>query len=222
MQMSKHGAIVLAALVVASLGCNAAFDPAPPIATSPPVAGAAGATESSSETATEAPAPAQTCADAPPADRLVFRLDDAINGGYCFFYPADFANENNLGHGVISIHGPQYGSGPEPDLAWLNIYADDPAGLTLDAYVQKRAADTLGGVPPDFPLTQTAITLGGLPAVLVDGMPGRLASRTIFVMDGSAVFVLIFSPNESTALPEVTADMQRLYDAVTTSWVFLP
>ena len=212
--MTSHKLLLftLSMLTLTALACNAAMDPVP------------AATEAPAEATEFVPPPESVPAfgQCPTAGegQTLYRLDDAISGGYCFLFPSDFVENNTAGHGIISLQGPTYGGGQEPSLAFLNIYTDTPAGMTLEQLIDKRVSDMLGGGSPDLPVTVSTMPLDVESARLVYGMPGRLQSRTIFVIHSDVLYVLVFSPDEPELEPAPTADMQRLFDMVTSSWVF--
>lgn len=139
--------------------------------------------------------------------------DSAI--AYCFLHPADFFQ---LGSGIQNLRtlaGPAYGEGPEPVSAVLTIVTQNAAGSSLEEFVAEKLAEFQG-----MELAQHNITLGQEPAILVTGMPGRLANRVIFVEHADIIYELTFSPDEE-AFPEAQADMERLYESTLSSWTFL-
>jgi hypothetical protein len=142
-------------------------------------------------------------------------LQDDAGIGYCFLYPADFQPDTFAGHGTLTLTGPRYGEGPEPLYAWMTIYTD--GGASLDEYVaiKLQEASTTGAN-----VQQSELSLGGSRAVMLSGLPGILGYREVYAYRNGAIFILGFSPDEPGSDPRANADMLRLFDRVTRSWVW--
>lgn len=155
-----------------------------------------------------------TCPE-PGADQSLFEIrepDSAI--AYCFLHPADFFQLGSGTEDLRTLAGPAYGEGLEPVSAVLTIVTQEAAGRSLPEFVEEKMAEFQG-----MELAQENITLGQEPAILVKGVPGRLANRVIFVEHNGIIYELTFSPDEE-ALPEARADMVRLYESILSSWTF--
>jgi hypothetical protein len=65
------------------------------------------------------------------------------------------------------------------------------------------------------------MTLGGEPAVVLDGMPGQDLQRRVYVVHQQTLYVLAFMPtrSENKAANDQT---EALYTAVTSSWAWSP
>ena len=159
---------------------------------------------------------AETICPEPGANQELFAGQAGAAGdAYCFLYPADFEVLPGQMEGFASLVGPEYGEGAEPLRANLSITTEDPAGRTLQEYLEAQKA-----AYPGAALQQEDISLGGFPAILIQDFPGRLANKMVFSEHDGIIHTLTFSPNED-AFPEAKADMERLYESVIGSWVFL-
>jgi hypothetical protein len=157
-----------------------------------------------------------TSCQEPGADQQLFsRTIEQTGAAFCFLFPQDF---NILGSGApdfFQLIGPQYGQGPEPVSASLTIATLNPEGLSLEQYVQEKLDEY-----PDFTFSPQEITLDGEPAFIVDKYPGRLLHRMVYTEHGGLLYEIAFGPVEES-IPEPTADMERLYELVMSSWGFL-
>ncbi len=65
------------------------------------------------------------------------------------------------------------------------------------------------------------MTLGGEPALVLDGMPGQDLQRRVFIVRGQTLYILAFMPTrmENTAIGD---QMEALFTAVTSSWAWSP
>lgn len=156
-----------------------------------------------------------TCPEPGAGEKLFTGQVAAAGSAYCFLYPADFEVLPGQMEGFASLVGPKYGEGPEPLRANLAIATEDASGRSLQEYLDAQKAGYPGTV-----FKQEDITLGDSPAILIQDFPGRLSNKMVFAEHNGIICVLTFSPNEE-AFPEAKADMERLYESVTDSWVFL-
>lgn len=138
------------------------------------------------------------------------QLFTSLRKGYSFYYPDEFVI-NQPSPRMTQVLGPA-----GPMRASLEI-SSRPAMITLDEAVQ----ETLRGLPATFAVTQSTTTLGGEPAVFIEGLPGRLASRRAFVIHQGELYTLDFSPVDN-APSEVQAQVENLWQLVITSFSFDP
>ena len=68
-------------------------------------------------------------------------------------------------------------------------------------------------------VSQHPFDLGGLPAVLLEGVPGRGGSRDVVALQDGMRFRLLFMPDPE-GFPAVAEDMRALFDTVTQSFTF--
>jgi len=129
---------------------------------------------------TEAPCPTPTA-----ETRLYMNEED----GYCFLYPATayatiphFWAINPVPPGSV---GDVIGDG------WLSIEMRSANGLTA----AEVADGEINILPPGgFDIVRTDIQIDGVPAVVVDGLPGPDSWRRVFVVANDRVYTLIFLP----------------------------
>lgn len=142
---------------------------------------------------------------------LVYSPED----GYCFAYPVRFHRTDE--RGSIAIYGPAYGRGPEPLYASLNIEISLLSeGQNLDGIVNDFL-EGLGDVP--MPHTRLAINVAGLPALMLEVVPGMLGSRDVFFIHNQQLFHLTFWPAPSL-VSDTAADVEDLFRTVIASWSF--
>jgi inhibitor of cysteine peptidase len=156
-----------------------------------------------------------TCPEPGAGEKLFTGQVNAVGNAYCFLYPADFEVLAGQMEGFVSLVGPKYGEGPELLRANLSIATEDSAGRSLQEYLDAQKAGY-----PGMTIIQEDISLGGSPAILIQDFPGRLSNKMVFAEHNGIIYALTFSPNEAS-FPEAKADMERLYESVIDSWVFL-
>jgi hypothetical protein len=85
----------------------------------------------------------------------------------------------------------------------------------VDAYVGQFAK------LPVPPIQRTPIQLGGEPAEVLEGVPGRGGSRDVFALHNGTLFHLMFMPSVKDFV-KAKADVDELYQSVMASFSFLP
>ena len=141
--------------------------------------------------------------------------------GFCFLYPANF-REDAIDPGQINvtgvIAGPALDSSPDPLRATLllEIVLDD--NQDLKAAVEELTREFQG--QPGVSITEKPFDLGGVPAALLEGVPGRGGSKDVVAVQNGFRFRLLFMPDPKQGFPAVEPDMQSLFDAVTQSFTF--
>jgi hypothetical protein len=129
---------------------------------------------------------------------------------FCFAYPEGYtlvANDE-----LVEVTGPYSGSGPEPGLVWVN--AIDAQSCTAQDFANEEVA--VAGLNPP----RSTVMLGGEEALVLDGMPGQDALRKVYIVHGSMLYTLNFSPYRSENVT-ANAQMETLYTSVTSSWVWI-
>src|SRR5574341_967370 len=171
------------------------------------------------------PAPSATLTSTPPVDacpkpgtdqaQAIFD-DLAAQVGYCFLYPADFSlaqNDPANPNQRTLIVGPPHGEGSNAVQARLSIEVEDAGGRTLDEVIAAMAGDVA--------VVKTPIQIGGVEGVAVVGLPDYVDSRVVFVERNGWIFKLFFSPLQSDEQPDASADMERLFEMVIGTWLFV-
>ena len=137
---------------------------------------------------------------------------------YCFLFPARFKTAE-AGPTEPVLYGPDLDQSVEPLRATLLVEVETPAGdETLAQHVDTYVGQFEGlNVPA---ITRQPITLGGVPAELLEVVPGREGSRDIFALNDGTLYHLMFMPSVRD-FPQAKADVEALYEALTGSFTFL-
>jgi hypothetical protein len=136
--------------------------------------------------------------------------------GYCFAYPEVFSvfGENPA---APAISGPALDESPDPLHAYLIVSARPvPEGADLGALVSGFLGQSVFSTLPE-PIARTATTLGGEPAEVLEGVPGRLSSRVVLALHNNRLYQLSFNPVDAEP---AKADLEALYSAVLPSFAF--
>jgi hypothetical protein len=140
--------------------------------------------------------------------------------GFCFRYPEAF--QAIIPEGIVNavgmVVGPALDASADPLRAALVIEAVPSEGLDLKTVVGELLREFEG--QPGIAIRQRPFDLGGVPAVLLEGVPGRGGSRDIVAVQNGIRYRLLFMPDPA-GFPQVKADLERLFDAVTQSFTFL-
>ncbi len=83
----------------------------------------------------------------------------------------------------------------------------------VDAYVDQLP-------PTEIPVKQTEISLGGEPAIRLDGVPSRNGTTEILAVHNDNLYNLAFDPDPQ-GVPQVTDDWRRLLDLTVGTFTFL-
>jgi hypothetical protein len=136
--------------------------------------------------------------------------------GYCLALPQEFALLPQA-DGSLSMAGPALDQGPEPARASLAVTVKPAAGQTLRQIVD----DYVDQLPPtEIPVKQTELSLGGEPAIRLDGVPSRNGTTEIMAVHNDTLYDLVFQPDPQ-GVPQAADDWQRLLDLTTGTFTFL-
>jgi hypothetical protein len=149
-------------------------------------------------------------ADCPAAEGAVSVVQ--VGAGYCFLIPAGYTTNVQSPDQIVVV--PETIEG-QPALAYVKV---EPAtGGTAEAAADaKEASISAMGMN----LTRTVTTLGGLDAVVLDGLPGQDVTRMLFVVQHDRLYELTFTPFDPR-MGEVFRQMEELYAQITGSFTFL-
>jgi hypothetical protein len=114
----------------------------------------------------------------------------------------------------VAIAAPDLPGSDVKGLFWLEI---------SDSYdrTAQQIADQDLSYAAGLKVDRWSLSLGGEPAVVLDGMPGQELQRRVYVVHQQTLYVLTFWPTRSQN--QVAGDqMEALYAAVTNSWVWSP
>ncbi len=148
---------------------------------------------------------------------LLFNQDNRANGvSYCFLYPADFSTDPEAAPGTLALMGPNHGSESEPIRAELTLVTQDAGGQSLEEIISALMTGNGQGLKTQ----RSGAGLGGEGAYVIEGLPDPIPSRTLIVVHKGLVYTLSFSPLGGGAQFQANADMERLYQTLTSTWVF--
>ena len=137
---------------------------------------------------------------------------------YCLRYPAEFT-VTEPEPGVVVIHGPDYGGGPEPLTGFVNIQASQPAeGRSLAEVVETLLPPE--DLPVDAMVEKVEAPLGGIRALEIIGVPGLRTEWHVVAVQNDRIVHLVFSP-VGQEYAQAASDMDRLYLSVMRSFTFL-
>jgi hypothetical protein len=63
--------------------------------------------------------------------------------------------------------------------------------------------------------------VGGQPAVVMEGLPGQLANRQAFVIRNDRLYHVVISPFREPGMPDLQAEAETAWQAITSSLAFL-
>ena len=188
----------------------------PPITTEapPPTDAPAASAIPTSETS-----PSETPAANPGCAAEGMPVYTSPQGDYCFAYPEQFSLDPSPAAGTASLSSPALDQSLEPLKATLGIEVQpvsEEADLArlVDAYL---AQTSFQGLPA--PIERTQIILGGEPAEVLEDVPGLLSSRLVMALHKGSLYTLRFHPSDAA---QAEADLEALYEALTSSFRFLP
>ena len=139
----------------------------------------------------------------------VFSSDEL---GICFSYPQGYTQ--NPYSDTVEIIGPEIPESDMRGLFWLE--KSDSQGRTAE-----KVADEELAIVPGLNVGRSTVTLGGEPAIVLDGMPGQDLQRRVFIVRGQTLYILAFMPTRSEN-QAVNDQMEALFTAVTSSWAWSP
>lgn len=136
--------------------------------------------------------------------------------GYSLLYPEGFAVEYPS-EGTVLISGPVPQAGTRAELFITTRSAE---GRTAADEADWRYNDVRFLITEDMDVRRSTLTLGGIDAVQIDGLPGAqdMNRRVLVVRDG-VLYDLMFVPMDP-AYPDVVAQVEALYSMVVESFAF--
>ncbi len=146
----------------------------------------------------------------------------SLEAGYCFRHPTSFvpsfeaAPEQSVGGWSLALENRGRTMSLRMETSLIN-------GQTLEQVVAEELSPYADEVTAR--VKQTRTTLGGAPAIILDGMPGNSKGRQLLVIHGERLHRLTLAPWQDTSfinrLPNRQADAQLLWDAVVSSFAFV-
>jgi hypothetical protein len=139
-------------------------------------------------------------------------------GGYCFIFPSSYVL-TELTEGLIIMEGPALNDdSPEPlkvEFSMLAQSVSSEANLSrlVDAYLTQSFLQDLPRAIERMP-----IELDGVPAEVLEDIPGRLSSRLVMTISNDTLYTLTFFPSD---VSEAAEGLEELYSTITGSFLFL-
>ena len=155
------------------------------------------------------PTPTSVDATSVAPTEEVFSSDEL---GICFSYPLGYTQ--NPYSDTVEILGPALPGSDRIGLFWLE--KSDSQGRTAE-----KVADEELAIVPGLNVGRSTVTLGGEPALVLDGMPGQDLQRRVFIVRGQTLYILAFMPTRSEN-QAANDQMEALFTAVTNSWAWSP
>ena len=138
-------------------------------------------------------------------------------GRYCLLFPAHF----RIGDVTLdraNFYGPPLDQSIEPVFAALTVSVN---GLSGDLSLAQVVDEYVAGAGAGLPVTRSPLTIGGVPAEMVEGLPGRTPNSQIFFLHGGLVYQLSVFPLGAD-FAQAAPDIDAVWGAVSASFTFLP
>lgn len=147
--------------------------------------------------------------------------------GFCFAFPQKFG-VGDIDQSSANVVGTPVDRSVEPLFASLAIEEIAGGGLDPAAYVDEYLSQFTGD---EFDIQRLPTALGGMPAELLEPVPGRLSSRQVIAGTGDdKLYSLSFTPSFREMAPGTMVTPQRraqidadlLFETVMASFALLP
>lgn len=132
--------------------------------------------------------------------------------GLCFSYPDGYTHVPLSD--TVEIAAPDLPGSDVKGLFWLEM--SDAYDRTAEK-IADQDMTTLTGLN----IGRWPLTVGGEPAVVLDGVPGQELQRRVYVVHQQTLYILAFWPTRSENRA-AGLQMENLYAAVTDSWAWAP
>lgn len=149
-----------------------------------------------------------------PPDETVRRYDAR---SFCLLAPSEVIRQDDGTGDAVLLAQPFQPDQPEAVVTFL-IQSHPANGRTLDAAV----AEMLAPYPAELTaqVVQTSLTLGGYPAVALDGLPGQTMNRQAAVIAGDTLYTLLLMPY-GPSVPAAQPIAESLWQSVAASLTFV-
>ncbi len=138
-----------------------------------------------------------------------------VSSGFCLQYPSHYRQSEIYALNQVIFLGPDLDpTVPEPLRVMLMIGFSEANGRSLEQVIADTLADLEG-----LEIEQSETTIGGQPAVILLGLPGRDAGRDLYVVQNDTVYYLRIEP---LGFPQIAEDLDAAWDMVLESFTFLP
>jgi hypothetical protein len=135
----------------------------------------------------------------------------SISPSFCFSYPQGYTLLPDAE--TVEIVAPELSSTDLRGLFWLET--SEAYDRTAEVIANQEL--TTAGVNVD----QWSMTVGGEPAVVLDGMPGQDLQRRVYIVHQGTLYILAFMPTLSEN-DAANSQVEALYNAITSSWAWAP
>ena len=185
----------------------------------------AGVLDAISTPVEESPAAADPMASCPREEPGKHLYASEING-FCFLYPDGFTIQQDelRPDEVVKLVGPREEAGPKQmELATVTLWvASNGRADVADsaAYAQKWREYNISPMDP-AEIIQESVTIGGHPAVVLDGLPGMILQRAGFVVANGYKYSMTISPQPGF-VTELDEPVLQAWDMMVTSIYFFP
>src|SRR5690606_3415909 len=133
--------------------------------------------------------------------------------GLCFLIPEGFEAERP--GTTMVLYAPSSTPGHrERGIIEVTQLEDASVGANV-----RTAVDEVLAALPGFTPTQTTLTVGGLPAIQLDNMPGQDLNRQLLVVANNLLYRLTFMPADRERA-DANAEMEELYALVVSTLHF--
>jgi hypothetical protein len=149
-----------------------------------------------------------------PSESQDTQLHISLAEGYCFLYPAIFSRDETFESGFVGLTS-----------ATIEGWGEMPSGLVFSFF-----GDAQGQTPGEIlePWFETGIdrttvterTIGGAPAVVFIDTRGPVISRQAIIVANGRSYTIVNQPYYPEQFPEVTAEVNQVWDSVTGSVIF--
>ncbi|MDX1689250.1 MAG: hypothetical protein R3248_14805 [Candidatus Promineifilaceae bacterium] len=142
-----------------------------------------------------------------------------VAAGYCLRYPSSLRLFRSADPAAVTIADAPLAAGDGEETA--------RATMTIEMVLvspERSLQALVDGIVANFPeaeVQQRQVELGGKEAIVIEGLPGRMENRQLFVRHGDALYRLTLSP-AGDEFQGATAAAEGLWEAVTESFTFLP
>jgi len=137
-----------------------------------------------------------------------------LEGGFCMLYPAEFTWDGAR----MVVLNPYGTAGDVPGDAWLLVSISEAGGQTAAQIADAQIAEA-AGMGMGTEVVRAELTVGGQPAILVDGLPAQDSVRYVYVVNNDRLYRFEFMPWFPT---DGTSPLEKLYQVVVDSFRFLP